>query len=70
MERIATVICGTTIGAWAFSAAGAVIRYDVPVYAIMAGVPAKQIGWMCLWGEKHDDNTLSFEFCHRKYVTG
>ncbi|SFQ35956.1 acyltransferase [Salibacterium halotolerans] len=64
----ATVICGTTLGAWAFIAAGAVIRYDVPAYAIMAGAPAKQIGWMCRCGEKMDDNTLSCESCHRKYV--
>ena len=47
-----TIICGTTIGAFAFVAAGALINKDVPAYAIMAGVPAKQIGWMSAYGEK------------------
>ena len=41
-----TVVCGVNIGAFAFIAAGAVIRQDVPSYALMAGVPARQIGWM------------------------
>ena len=47
-----TIICGTTIGAFAFVAAGALINKDVPAFAIMAGVPAKQIGWMSEYGEK------------------
>ena len=47
-----TIICGTTIGAFAFVAAGALINKDVPAFAIMAGVPAKQIGWMSAYGEK------------------
>ena len=42
-----TVICGHTIGQYAFVAAGAVVTKDVPAYALMAGVPARQIGWMC-----------------------
>ena len=49
-----TVICGVTIGAFAFIGAGAVISKDVPSYALMAGVPAKQIGWMSEYGEKLD----------------
>ena len=49
-----TVVCGVTIGAFAFVGAGAVIRQDVPDFALMAGVPARQIGWMSAWGEKLD----------------
>lgn len=46
----ATIVCGTTIGRYALIGAGAVIKKDVPDYAIMAGVPAKQIGWGCKCG--------------------
>lgn len=46
----ATIVCGTTIGEWAFVAAGAVITKDVPAYALMAGVPARRIGWACECG--------------------
>lgn len=49
-----TVICGVTIGENAFIGAGAVINRDVPDYALMVGVPAKQIGWMSRYGEKLD----------------
>ncbi|MES2522335.1 MAG: DapH/DapD/GlmU-related protein [Gemmatimonadota bacterium] len=42
----ATIVCGVTIGRFAFVGAGAVINRDVPDYALMAGVPAKRIGWM------------------------
>lgn len=47
----ATVVCGTTIGEWAFVAAGAVITKDVPAHALMAGVPARHVGWACQCGE-------------------
>lgn len=47
-----TVVCGTTLGEYAFVAAGAVINRDVKPYALMAGVPARQIGWMSRHGEK------------------
>lgn len=49
-----TIVCGVTIGANAFIGAGAVINRDVPDYALMVGVPAKQIGWMSRYGEKLD----------------
>lgn len=52
----ATIVCGHTIGKWAMIAAGAVVTKDVPDYALVAGVPAKQIGWVCECGEKLDDN--------------
>lgn len=63
----ATIICGHTIGKWAMIAAGAVVTKDVPDYAVMAGNPARQIGWICECGE-----LLRGKFecgnCHRKYV--
>ncbi len=48
----ATIVCGVTIGAYAFIAAGAVVRHDVPAYALMAGVPARQVGWISRFGER------------------
>ena len=48
----ATIVCGTTLGEYAFVAAGSVINRDVKPYALMAGVPAKQIGWMSQYGER------------------
>ncbi|MFA6013587.1 MAG: acyltransferase [Gallionellaceae bacterium] len=47
-----TIVCGVTIGEYAFIGAGAVINKDVKPYALMVGVPAKQIGWMSEYGEK------------------
>lgn len=49
-----TIVCGVTIGAYAFIGAGAVITKDVPAYALMTGVPARQTGWMSRHGEKLD----------------
>ncbi|MGB8955427.1 MAG: acyltransferase, partial [Tumebacillaceae bacterium] len=43
----ATVVCGVTVGEWAFVAAGAVVTKEVPAYALVAGVPARVIGWVC-----------------------
>jgi UDP-2-acetamido-3-amino-2,3-dideoxy-glucuronate N-acetyltransferase len=48
----ATIVCGHTIGAYAFVAAGAVVTQNVPDFALMAGVPARRIGWMSHAGEK------------------
>lgn len=49
-----TIVCGVTIGAFAFVGAGAVIQRDVPDFALMVGVPARQIGWMSAYGERLD----------------
>lgn len=49
-----TIVCGITIGEHAFIGAGAVITHDVPAYALMMGVPARQIGWMSRHGERLD----------------
>lgn len=50
----ATIVCGTTIGQFAFVGAGAVVNRDVPDYALVVGVPARQIGWMSEFGERLD----------------
>jgi UDP-2-acetamido-3-amino-2,3-dideoxy-glucuronate N-acetyltransferase len=47
-----TIVCGTTIGAYAFVGAGAVVSRDVPDFALVVGVPAKRIGWMSRHGER------------------
>jgi len=49
-----TILCGVTIGRFAFVGAGAVIRSDVPDFALMVGVPARQIGWMSAYGDQLD----------------
>ncbi|MFG6457975.1 acyltransferase [Roseateles sp. BYS96W] len=48
----ATIVCGTTVGRYAFVGAGAVVNRDVPDFALMVGVPARQIGWMSRFGER------------------
>jgi UDP-2-acetamido-3-amino-2,3-dideoxy-glucuronate N-acetyltransferase len=53
-----TIVCGVTVGEYAFVAAGAVINRDVKPYALMAGVPARQIGWMSRFGEQLDFKVL------------
>ncbi len=49
-----TIVCGVTIGEFAFIGAGAVVNKDVPAYALMVGVPARQVGWMSEFGEQLD----------------
>ena len=51
-----TIVCGVTIGRYAFVGAGAVVTKDVPDHALVAGNPARQMGWMCRCGERLDDN--------------
>lgn len=47
-----TIVCGATIGEYAFIGAGAVVNRDVPAFALMLGVPARQAGWMSRFGER------------------
>lgn len=47
-----TIVCGVTVGEYAFVGAGAVLNHDVPDYALVVGVPAHQIGWMSQHGER------------------
>ena len=49
-----TIVCGNTIGSFAFVGAGAVVTNDVKPYALVTGVPAKQVGWMSEYGERLD----------------
>ena len=50
----ATIVCGSIIGKYAFVGAGSVVNKDIPDYALVVGVPAKQIGWMSIFGERLD----------------
>ena len=65
----ATIICGNTIGKFAFIGAGAVVTEDVPDHALVLGNPAKRVGWMCECGEKlnMDSNHASCKACHKEY---
>lgn len=69
-----TIICGITIGSYAFIGAGAVVTKDVPPYALMYGNPAKLKGWMCRCGNKLTFSADSSEeesicsFCNAKYI--
>ena len=51
----ATIVCGTTVGRFAFIAAGAVVTRDVPDYALVMGVPARRVGWMSRHGYRLPD---------------
>ena len=62
----ATIVCGHNIGKWAMVAAGAVVTKDVLDYALVAGVPAKQIGWVCECGEPLPESLICTK-CGRKY---
>ena len=62
----ATIVCGVTLGRYSFIGAGAVITKDVPGHALIAGNPARQIGWACECGEKLDDK-LKCTVCGKKY---
>jgi UDP-2-acetamido-3-amino-2,3-dideoxy-glucuronate N-acetyltransferase len=48
----ATIVCGVTLGEYAFVGAGAVVLEDVPAYGLMVGVPARRVGWMCQCGKR------------------
>lgn len=62
----ATIVCGNTLGKWSMIASGAVVTKDVPDHALMAGVPAKRIGWVCECGEVLKSG-LTCEKCGRSY---
>jgi UDP-2-acetamido-3-amino-2,3-dideoxy-glucuronate N-acetyltransferase len=64
-----TVVCGVTIGRYAFIGAGAVVTKNVPDYALMLGVPAKRVGWMCYCGSRLPEGVTlaSCAECGRRY---
>lgn len=66
----ATIVCGTTIGKNAFIGCGAVVTKDVPDYALVKGVPAKQTGWMCECGGRliFEDTATRCGACERAYL--
>jgi UDP-2-acetamido-3-amino-2,3-dideoxy-glucuronate N-acetyltransferase len=66
----ATILCGITIGEWAFVAAGAVVTRDVPPYALMMGTPAKIMAWVCECGAKlhFEDGHATCPECGKQYV--
>lgn len=65
----ATIVCGHTIGEYAFIGAGAVVTRDVPPYALMVGTPARRIGWMCQCGERlpSADHAATCPACGARY---
>ncbi|TCJ18874.1 N-acetyltransferase [Rubrobacter taiwanensis] len=65
----ATVVCGVTIGEWAFVAAGAVVTRDVPPYALVAGVPGRVVGWTCECGVplRFSGDTAVCAACGKEY---
>jgi len=66
----ATIICGITIGKWAFIGAGAVVARNVSDYALVIGTPARQIGWMCECGNKieFEGNKAICKICKKEYT--
>lgn len=66
----ATIVCGVTIGAYAFIGAGALVRTDIPAHSVVVGVPTRQIGWVCACGERLRERaeiTLACPACDRRY---
>lgn len=62
----ATVVCGHTLGKWCLIGAGAVVTTNVPDHALMLGIPAKRVGWVCECGAVLKNDLVCTE-CGRKY---
>ncbi len=62
----ATIVCGTTLGAWCFVGAGSVVIRDIPAHALVVGNPARQIGWVCRCGRRLAED-LGCSECGRSY---
>ena len=59
----ATIVCGTTIGRYAFIGAGSVVTKNIPDYALVVGNPAKRIGWMSAYGNRLNFDGEGFALC-------
>ena len=65
----ATIVCGATLGEYAFVGAGAVVTGDVPAFALMVGVPARRMGWMCQCGERLAEQvSMTCDVCGSEYT--
>lgn len=66
----ATIVCGITIGKYAFVGAGAVVTKDIPDFALVVGVPAKQIGWLGISGNRlnFNKNGIAMDTDGKKYI--
>ena len=62
----ATIVCGHNLGEWCMVAAGAVVTKNVPAHALVAGVPAKQVGWVCECGQVLNQELICVN-CGKKY---
>jgi UDP-2-acetamido-3-amino-2,3-dideoxy-glucuronate N-acetyltransferase len=65
-----TIVCGTTIGEYAFVGAGAVVTKDIPAHALVVGVPARQIDWVCECGTRLEESDSRFHCvdCGKRYL--
>ena len=64
-----TIVCGTTVGEYAFVGAGAVVNRDVPPHALMVGVPARRAGWMCTCGTRMSgQGDVACPACGKRYM--
>ncbi len=68
----ATIVCGVTLGEYAFVGAGAVVTADVASYALVIGVPARRVGWVCRCGERLPEHRVAPQCgrCGRRYRGG
>lgn len=62
----ATIVCGNTLGEYCLIGSGSVVTHDVPPHALMVGVPARQVGWVCTCGAKLDKE-MSCSACGKRY---
>jgi UDP-2-acetamido-3-amino-2,3-dideoxy-glucuronate N-acetyltransferase len=65
-----TIVCGTTVGDYAFVAAGSVVTHDVPDHALVMGIPARVVGWVCWCGNRLSDShpEMTCVTCGRRYL--
>ncbi|WP_050775244.1 hypothetical protein [Desulfonatronospira thiodismutans] len=67
LGAICTFICGVTIGSYAFVGVGTVVTRDVPDHALVTGNPARQTGWVCMCGERLEEDLVCVK-CNKQYI--